>query len=281
MPASIETVQLYIQFLSREFASVQSIKNYVNGVKLLHLYKSAAFPHVGNFNVNLLYRGLSRTKLHCAKQVLPITVDILFKMFACIDCRSCVDVTVWCCFLLAFFLFARKSNMVPTSVNGFDHKKHLQRGDVKICSCGLIVRFKWSKTIQFGDRILSIPIAAIPNSVLCPVLAFTNMCEMIPTQPSSPAFLIPKNSKFVSLTYCSFLYHLKRLLKLSGINADKYSGHSFRRGGATAAFKAGVPAELIKLHGDWQSEAYLKYLTFDMSQKLSVSKSIGTLIQNS
>jgi hypothetical protein len=278
VPASVETVQLYIQFLSREFASVQSIKNYVNGVKLLHLYKAEVFPHIGSFNLNLMYRGLSRMKLHCVKQVLPITFNILLKMFAHIDCNCYIDVTVWCCFLLAFFMFARKSNMVPPSVFGFDNKKHLQRGDIKCNSFGLIVRIKWSKTIQFGERILSIPLTAIPGSVLCPVSAYINMCRMIPGTPSSPAFLIPQNDKFITLTYSTFTHHLKRLLNLAGINADSYSGHSFRRGGATAAFKAGVPGELIQLHGDWKSDAYLQYLNIDMAEKLKVSKSIALLI---
>jgi hypothetical protein len=220
VPASLETVELYIQFLSREFASVQSIKNYINGVKLLHLYKGAAFPHIVSFNISLLYKGLCRTKLHCPKQVLPITVDILFKIFQFIDCKSHVDITVWCCFLLAFFLFARKSNMVPPSVNAFNCRKHLQRSDIKFNSCGLVVRFKWSKTIQFGERILSIPLTSVPNSVLCPVLACSNMYKMIPAVASSPAFLVPKNLKFQTLTYSSFIYHLKRLLVLAGIDAD-------------------------------------------------------------
>ena len=50
---------------------------------------------------------------------------------------------------------------------------------------------------------------------------------------------------------------------------------SFRRGGATFAFKAGVPFELIRLHGDWHSDAYLRYLKFDMTQKLSVTNLIA------
>ena len=36
-------------------------------------------------------------------------------------------------------------------------------------------------------------------------------------------------------------------------------GHSFRRGGASDAFKCNIPAALIKLQGDWKSNAYLQY----------------------
>jgi hypothetical protein len=33
----------------------------------------------------------------------------------------------------------------------------------------LIFHIKWSKTIQYGERKLKIPVTAIPGSLLCPV----------------------------------------------------------------------------------------------------------------
>ena len=36
LPTSTETLQLYAQFLSRSFKSVQSIQNYISGVKTIH-----------------------------------------------------------------------------------------------------------------------------------------------------------------------------------------------------------------------------------------------------
>ena len=44
-----------------------------------------------------------------------------------------------------------------------------------------------------------------------------------------------------------------------GINSSKYSGHSFRRGGATLAFKLGTDHSMIKFLGDWSSDVYLMY----------------------
>ena len=41
----------------------------------------------------------------------------------------------------------------------------------------------------------------------------------------------------------------------------------FRRRGATFAFDCGLPAELIKLQGDWRSDAYLVYLEMTDHQK--------------
>ena len=215
IPVSMETFQMYVQFLSREFHSVTSIRNYVNGAKLLHLYKSAAFPHIGDFELNMLYRGLKRTKSHIVKQALPITFDICLNIFPHVDCKSPLDATLWCCFVLAFFLFARKSNLVPPSGIGFNKDKHLQRGDILQASCGLIVRFKWSKTIQFGERHLPVPISTVPGSVLCPVLAYLNMCKMTPTSASRPAFVFPKKWKIGKLNLQPIRLLFKTALELS------------------------------------------------------------------
>lgn len=45
-------------------------------------------------------------------------------------------------------------------------------------------------------------------------------------------------------------------------SAVRYTGHSFRRGGATYAFRSGVPGELIQVMGDWKSDAYKRYFDF-------------------
>ena len=43
-------------------------------------------------------------------------------------------------------------------------------------------------------------------------------------------------------------------LKLLGFDATKFSLHSLRSGGATAAANAGVADRLFKRHGRWRSE---------------------------
>ena len=45
---------------------------------------------------------------------------------------------------------------------------------------------------------------------------------------------------------------------------EKYSGHSFRRGGAASAAINGVQDSHIKVHGRWKSHVYTRYTTCDM-----------------
>ena len=55
--------------------------------------------------------------------------------------------------------------------------------------------------------------------------------------------------------YKDFQSKLRSLIKAIGLNPEDFSSHGFRRGGSTYAFKSGVPADLIQLHGDWRSDA--------------------------
>jgi hypothetical protein len=45
---------------------------------------------------------------------------------------------------------ARKSNLVPDSVHKFDSSKQLTREKIVLNGDVVIVKFEWSKTIQFG-----------------------------------------------------------------------------------------------------------------------------------
>ena len=57
----------------------------------------------------------------------------------------------------------------------------------------------------------------------------------------------------------SFVTVLRSTVNGLGLHSASFSGHSFRWGGTTSAFRAQVPGEIIQLEGDWASDAYLKY----------------------
>ncbi len=84
--------------------------------------------------------------------------------------------------------------------------------------------------------------------------------------------MLKRKSGLAPVTYLQFNAFLKTVLKRIGQDPSLFSTHSFRRGGATYCFQSKVPSELIKLHGDWASDAYLLYLQFSLSDKLSVAK---------
>jgi hypothetical protein len=109
----------------------------------------------------------------------------------------------------------------------FDNTKQLCRKDIIIQKSYLLVRFKWTKTIQFGDRVLYIPLVAIPSPKLCPVSAYKRMCEFNPASTESPAFLIESRGKLIPLAYNQFQNKLKQLISLIGLKPLLFSSHSF------------------------------------------------------
>ena len=274
LPVNTETLSLYAQFLSRSFESVQSIKNYLSGVQTMHYLLGYSTSQINDFLLNLSLRGMERVKLHLVKQARAITPEILISMHKFFDFSEPTDTVLWCLFLFAFFLFARKSNLVPDSLQS-QHKKFLLREDVESFGNILIVHIKWSKTIQFGQRTLKLPLIKIPGSVLCPVKAFNKMCKMVPALPSDPLFTLPKKK---CVTYYQYQNKLRYFIQKIGLNPEEFSTHSMRRGGTTYAFQSKVPVELIKMHGDWRSDCYQKYLSFSLEDKLLVASKMKNSI---
>ena len=228
--------------------------------------------------LKILLTGIRRRKAHLAKQALPVTPRILQDINARLVCHSAKDQVFWALCLLAFFTMCRKSNLVPNSAAQYNPAKHLSRVDIEVTPRGLLITVGWSKTIQFGQRRLVILVVRIPGSLLCPVRAYRTMCHSIPASDSAPAFLIPENGQLRPLTYRMWMSRLRGILTQTGRNASKFSCHSFRRGGASFAFKAGVPSELVKLLGDWRSNCYLRYLHFPLESKTQAAQSMATYL---
>jgi hypothetical protein len=78
--------------------------------------------------------------------------------------------------------------------------------------------------------------------------------------PGSPMFDFLLEDRVLSWTHASFVARLKSCLTDLGHSANSYSGHSFRRGGCSFCFEAGLDLTAIKLRGDWKTQAYEKYL---------------------
>ena len=97
------------------------------------------------------------------------------------------------------------------------------------------------------------------------------MVRLTPAAAKSPAFCLKFGKTLEPITYPQFQKMIRSLINKIGGNPSMYSTHSFRRGGATFAFQSQVPGELIKHVGDWHSDAYLRYLSFTLEDKLSVS----------
>ncbi len=274
-PTSAKTLCLFAQFLSRTFRSISAIKNYISGVRLMHILHNKPCPSFSDIDLRLALRGLARFVARVPRQALPITPELLCRIYDNLDLNSTCDVVMWALCTLAFFTLARKSNLVASSRNR-DKSKILTRGDVCFRSFGMLVQFRWTKTIQFNERILTFPVVYIRGFKLCPVAAFKRMLRYVHARDSDPAFCwSPKNP----VTYSQFQEFIKKHIALLGINPQLFSSHSFRRGGATWAFRSGIKPEHIQMQGDWQSDAYLKYVNLDLADRVLIAEKVARPLQ--
>ena len=97
----------------------------------MHYLLGYSVDHINGFLINLGLRGIARTNPYCIRQAHAITPDHLLQMATFLDFTKPIDLVYWCLFLFAFFLFARKSNLVPSSRKDRKEKKFLLRKDVK------------------------------------------------------------------------------------------------------------------------------------------------------
>ena len=100
------------------------------------------------------------------------------------------------------------------------------------------------------------------------------MFALVPASKLMPAFILPHGSSWLTLTHNSFVSYLRVFLQNAGYDPTQYSGHSFRRGGCTFASQCGVPAHLLKIHGDWISNAFEQYLDLPLQARLQVMQRI-------
>ncbi len=132
----------FVQFLSRSFSNISAIKNYVSGIKLLHLLSGLLFTNFDGLEFKLLVKGLAKLNPFIPRQALPITPNILLDLHRVIDLSLPLHADLCCSFILAFFLFARKSNIVPPSHSKFNKSKHLCRRDIMIDKNSVVIYIK-------------------------------------------------------------------------------------------------------------------------------------------
>ena len=125
-----------------------------------------------------------------------------------------------------------------------------------------------SKTNQFGNKEMITPMVANPVKALCPVYHMRELFERFQLPVNCPAFSYVEKGKVNCVTYDGFTKTLKRLLDAAGIDSSSYSGHSFRRGGASFLYSLNADPLLIQATGDWRTDLFARYVFLSLDQRL-------------
>ena len=111
--------------------------------------------------------------------------------------------------------------------------KQLTKGNFTICPCVTLITIRWSKTIQFRERVVEIPLPLILGSSVCPTSAIGHsFCFTAPgsSQDMQAFHWVDSTNVLHVFTYTAFVTKLRYHLSTLGLDPRSYAGHSFRRG---------------------------------------------------
>ncbi|XP_046557458.1 uncharacterized protein LOC124266707 isoform X1 [Haliotis rubra] len=144
-PTTTEVLSRYACFLTENFKSVQSVRNYISGVRTWSTILGIDTTDFYAPSVKLTLTGLEKTSTHLVNQRLPLWPWHLEAMFHHFDPHNNEDLSLWAMILLGYFAMLRKSQFISSTGNSFDHSKQLTRYDISLGVSGLTIRIKWTK----------------------------------------------------------------------------------------------------------------------------------------
>ena len=256
------------------------LKNLLGGIKYLHHALGYNFPSDSVWIEDTL-QGLKRKLKGTPNQVLPITPVILRRMYKLIDIRKPQDLALWSGFLVAFFTLFRKANVCPKDLN-FDPETVLTRGDIVIDEENerVLIFVNFSKTNQYQKNCHVIPIPKNSDPALDLYSHLSTLFSRVEADDDAPALSFTRSS---FITHKKFTERLKSLLAKSGLDPNLFSGHSFRRGGASYLYSVGGTTLMVQVLGSWSSQIFTRYLYLSVEDRLaaqnlimnSINKTVG------
>ena len=264
LPASEDSLCLFMELMAVT-SGYEHCKNTLSGVKYAHNALGLPFPS-SSFSLDTTMQGLKRRLARTPFQVLPIDPNVLKLMYREINISKKEDLALWCSYLVAFYCFFRKANTVPKD-SKFDPSKILTRENIGIDTekrmvyvyCG------FSKSNQFRKKDMMIPNPANDDPCLDLYRHMVLLMETVQAPTDAPAFTYGQG-RFIG--YSQFTNRLKQILRKAGLNPDLFSGHSFRRGGASFLFSSGASQLMVQVLGGWSSLVYTRYLFMNESDRL-------------
>lgn len=267
LPATLDMVLLYIAFLAETLA-YSSILNYLSALRVLHRIHGHDMVDNSHFLIKTTLLGVKRVKGHCPHRAPPVTLEHLNIIFQELNLETSEGIAFWLVLLLGFRSLLRKSNLI-------EQEHSLKEKDVIQYDWGILLKIHQSKTIQFGERVVEIPLARLHKPGPMCIHHYVNLFRLArgAIQPDSQflTYMVP-GGLWRRASYSWFS------LKLNGICArlglPRLTSHSLRRGGATALAAAGVPIQDIQQRGDWKSMQVLTYLDRSRASKLRLDRHI-------
>ena len=136
-------------------------------------------PDIKDKQMQMFTTGLKRVMQHTVKQAAPVTPLILLKMSKVVNYRDKIEVIAWTAVLLGFYMFLRKSNLVREAMDKFQAEQQFTTADVNLLGLerAMMFEIRWTKTLQFKQKVLRVPVLPTQNKAICPVFWVHKMLQ--------------------------------------------------------------------------------------------------------
>ena len=276
LPASDRTVAAFVAALFDEGYAKSSIDAHITAVRQLHDADNVPFPDT--FYLRGVLAGVARSAPPAGLyQRAPLLLGDLARLVArpASDgveealCRMVMLVLWWAC--------RRVSLLCSTTTAG--ERAALRWCDIQVSGA------RGARTVTYSQRIdkthqNSVPFSSsfieLPASAahLCPVRALERWAALWRRATGAPAAqsaIIARWPSGAALTRAYFNEHLRARCARAGIDANRVSSHSLRRGAATTADSLGVAIDDIMDMGGWRSSAVGAYVASAAGTRRAVS----------
>ncbi|WP_433024726.1 site-specific integrase [Actinomycetospora sp. CA-053990] len=247
MPATPETLTEYVSSLCDTGYAPASIRVAIATVRTAH----AEMGHDGQPDTRralevLKVHGRDRADAgHSEDDATPVTVKALRLMIDALPSTGDKALRDRAILVLGFALMARRSELVG-----------LRRTDITETLHGLEVRIRKSKTDQAGKGAqVNLPRGQFPDTD--PVRVLGAWLAAVDQAGHHDGLIFRSISRWGrigrALQGRAVSVIVQDAARQAGLpNPERYSAHSLRAGGATEAYKAGVPITTICDHGRWK-----------------------------
>ena len=163
------------QHLTTNFESPDSVSNYISGIRTCLALLGLQVPDVNDKQMKMFTTGLKRVMPHAIKQAEPVTPQLLLKLSKVVKVSDQVEMVARTALLLGFYLFLRKSNLVPDTMTTFNINEQFCRGDLNLLGKdkAMMVKIRWSMSGYHADT----PITIKAEPSIWPTATFINIHE--------------------------------------------------------------------------------------------------------
>lgn len=271
--ASAATVCFFVVWVTMRGSveSASTVSSYVTHVRSNFLDAGVPFPESRTL----------RKLLKAAKRVLrtsplprqPVTVDVLRAIRPFIDLSDPAGATMWALCVSATFGLFRLGELCQTphgpSPPTFASLVPSRDGS------HVAIFLQRSKTDQDGVGV-TVPLCPSGDFV-CPVIAIALHTAAqhalfpggIPL--AAPLFPDPLDPSKPYSTV-RFIENFRALISRAGLDPLRFSGHSFRRGGAQDLLDAGCSVAEVMMMGRWRSEAWQRYVVLPAAHRTALAR---------